>query len=186
MGEGRGKLFCPKVGCSGNRPEMPFKSATWDSQDCVTRVKKKDLATWLLGMTTTGYLSKYPWGQGGKGSHVRRIVCKSRRWHTLGGFPQQLQTSGRGLDCPMIHLEGPDQTDTLLLKIPWFLFFKNLFFFFIFFFTCSLFNDFYFFYYSWFTVFCQISTVQQSDPVTQTCIHSFFLMLPCSIISDQT
>ena len=35
-------------------------------------------------------------------------------------------------------------------------------------------NDFYFFHYSWFTVFCQFSTVQQGDPVTHTCVHSFF------------
>ena len=35
------------------------------------------------------------------------------------------------------------------------------------------FNDFYFFRYSWFTVFCQFSTVQQNDPVTHTYIHSF-------------
>jgi len=35
------------------------------------------------------------------------------------------------------------------------------------------FNDLYFFHYSWFTVFCQFSTVQQSDPVTHTYIHSF-------------
>ena len=31
-----------------------------------------------------------------------------------------------------------------------------------------------FFHYSWFTVFCQFSTVQQGDPVTHTSIHSFF------------
>ena len=34
-------------------------------------------------------------------------------------------------------------------------------------------NDFYFFHYSWFTVFCPLSTIQQSDPVTHTYIHSF-------------
>ena len=34
-------------------------------------------------------------------------------------------------------------------------------------------NDFYFFHYSWFTVFCQFSTKQQSDPVTHTYKHSF-------------
>ena len=34
-------------------------------------------------------------------------------------------------------------------------------------------NDF-FFPYSWFTVFCQFSTVQHGDPVTHTCIGSFF------------
>ena len=31
-----------------------------------------------------------------------------------------------------------------------------------------------FFHYSWFTVFCQFSAAQQGDPVTYTCIHSFF------------
>ena len=31
-----------------------------------------------------------------------------------------------------------------------------------------------FFQYSWFTVFCWISTVQQGDPVTHTCKYSFF------------
>ena len=31
-----------------------------------------------------------------------------------------------------------------------------------------------FFHYSWFTVFCQFSAVQHGDPVTHTCIHSFF------------
>ena len=35
------------------------------------------------------------------------------------------------------------------------------------------FNDFYFLHYSWFTVFCQFSTIQQSDPVTQTHIHTY-------------
>ena len=35
-------------------------------------------------------------------------------------------------------------------------------------------NDFYFFHYSWFTVFCQFSTIQQDDPVTHECIHYFF------------
>ena len=35
------------------------------------------------------------------------------------------------------------------------------------------FNDFYFFHYSWFTVFCRFSTVQQSDLVTHTYIHYF-------------
>ena len=37
-----------------------------------------------------------------------------------------------------------------------------------------LLNDFYFFHYSWFTVSCHFSTVQQGDPVTHTYIHSFF------------
>ena len=44
-------------------------------------------------------------------------------------------------------------------------------------------NDFYFFHYSLFTVFCQLFTVQQGDPVTYTRIH-FFLTLSCSIVSD--
>ena len=35
-------------------------------------------------------------------------------------------------------------------------------------------NDFYFFHYSWFTMFCRFSTVQQGDPVTHTHVHSFF------------
>jgi len=34
-------------------------------------------------------------------------------------------------------------------------------------------NNFYFFDYSWFTMFCQFSAVQQGDPVTHTCIHYF-------------
>ena len=38
---------------------------------------------------------------------------------------------------------------------------------------CFLFfNDFYFFHYSWFTVFRQFYTVQQSDPVTHTHTHT--------------
>ena len=31
-----------------------------------------------------------------------------------------------------------------------------------------IYNDFYFFHYSWFTVFCQFSTVQQGDPFRHT------------------
>jgi len=31
-----------------------------------------------------------------------------------------------------------------------------------------------FFHYSWFTVFCQFSAVQHGDPVTHTCMDSFF------------
>ena len=31
-----------------------------------------------------------------------------------------------------------------------------------------------FFHHSWFSAFCQFSTVQHGDPVTHTCIHSFF------------
>ena len=34
-------------------------------------------------------------------------------------------------------------------------------------------SDFYFFYYSWFIVFSQVSTIQQSDPVSHTHIYSF-------------
>ena len=34
-------------------------------------------------------------------------------------------------------------------------------------------NNFYFFHYSWFTLFCQSSAIQQGD-LTYTCIHSFF------------
>ena len=41
-------------------------------------------------------------------------------------------------------------------------------------FTCFIYNDFYFFHDSWFTVFCQFSTVQHGDPVKHTCIPSFF------------
>ena len=33
-------------------------------------------------------------------------------------------------------------------------------------------NDFYFSHYNWFTVFCQFSTVQQSNPVTR--VYTFF------------
>lgn len=54
--------------------------------------------------------------------------------------------------------------------------------------TCFLFfnNDFHFFHYSWFTVLCQFSTAWQGDPVTHTCIQSFFLHLLCSKARDQT
>ena len=38
----------------------------------------------------------------------------------------------------------------------------------------GFFYNFNFFHYSWFTVFCPFSPVQQGDPVTHTCIHSFF------------
>ena len=67
----------------------------------------------------------------------------------------------------------------------WFREFNSIFFLF--------FNDFYFFHYSWFTVFCQFSPVQQSDPVTHTCKHSFSHVLlhhewldvvPCAIQQD--
>ena len=45
----------------------------------------------------------------------------------------------------------------------------------------TIFNDFYFFHYSWLTVFCQFSTVQESDPMTHTCIHSFsHVILHCA------
>ena len=36
-----------------------------------------------------------------------------------------------------------------------------------------IFLNVFFFHYSWFTVFCQFSTLQQGDPVTHTYIHSF-------------
>jgi len=48
----------------------------------------------------------------------------------------------------------------------------------------SIITIFIFFHYSWFTVFSQFSTAQHGDPVTYACIHSFFLTLSCSIISD--
>ena len=44
---------------------------------------------------------------------------------------------------------------------------------FILFYFISIYNDFYFSHYGWFTVSCQFSTVQQGDPVTHTCIHSW-------------
>ena len=44
-----------------------------------------------------------------------------------------------------------------------------------------IFNDFYYFHYNWFTVVCQFSTAQQSDPVSlsppHTHIHILFLTL---------
>ena len=49
-------------------------------------------------------------------------------------------------------------------------------------------NDFYFFHYSWFTVFCQFSTTQKSDPVTHihththTHTHIYILFLTLSSI----
>ena len=52
------------------------------------------------------------------------------------------------------------------------------------------FNDFYFSHYSWFTVSCQFSAVQQSDPVTHTHTHTYIYILfshyppSCSITSD--
>ena len=42
-------------------------------------------------------------------------------------------------------------------------------------FFCS---DLYFVRYSWFTVLCQFSPVQQGDPDTRTCVHSFFSHYP--------
>ena len=38
----------------------------------------------------------------------------------------------------------------------------------------KFYNDFYLFHYSWFTMVCPFSTVQQGDPVTHTCIDSLF------------
>ena len=54
-----------------------------------------------------------------------------------------------------------------------------------FFFLILFYNDFYSFHYSWFTVFCQFSTVQQGDPVTHNMYRLFFLTVPCSITRDQ-
>ena len=54
-----------------------------------------------------------------------------------------------------------------LIMHPWLLFYFYL-------------MIFIFFYYSWFTVFCQFSTVHQGDPVTHTYIYfflSFFFFL---------
>ena len=45
------------------------------------------------------------------------------------------------------------------------------------FFLFSILND-YFFHYAWFTVFCHISTVKQSDPVTHTHILFFLTLSP--------
>ena len=50
------------------------------------------------------------------------------------------------------------------------------------------FNDFLFFHYSWFTVFCQFSPLQQRDTVSLTHSHTFFFSHyapSCSITSDQ-
>ena len=49
--------------------------------------------------------------------------------------------------------------------------FSQAFFFYVIFFCIMIFI---FFDYSWFTVICQFSTVQQGDLVTHTCVHSFF------------
>ena len=56
----------------------------------------------------------------------------------------------------------------------------------IFFFFHIFYNDFYFFHYSWFTVFCQLSTVQQSDPVTHIYIHSFSHIITHHVLSQVT
>ena len=50
-------------------------------------------------------------------------------------------------------------------------------FFFLFLVFC---NDFHFFYYTWFTVFCQFSTVQQDDPVIY--IYTLFFLTVMSHI----
>ena len=52
-------------------------------------------------------------------------------------------------------------------------------------FFLNVYNDFYVSRYSWFTVFCQYSPVQQGDPATHPCTHSFFLTFSRSIISDE-
>ena len=49
--------------------------------------------------------------------------------------------------------------------LPGYLQYKNYFFYIM---------IFIFFHHSWSTVFCQFSTIQHGDPVTHTCIHSFF------------
>ena len=48
------------------------------------------------------------------------------------------------------------------------------------------FNGFYFFFpYSWFTVFCPFSTVQQGDTVTHTYVHFLpHITTSCSIVAD--
>ena len=53
-----------------------------------------------------------------------------------------------------------------------------------FFFFFLLLNDFYLFHYSWLTVFCHFSTVQQRDPVTHThiCIYILFLTLSSIVL----
>ena len=43
-------------------------------------------------------------------------------------------------------------------------------------FVCVCFIYFYFFHHSWFTVFCQFSTVWQSDPVTHTYIQKYGML----------
>ena len=47
-------------------------------------------------------------------------------------------------------------------------------------------NDFYLFHYSWFTVFFQFSTVQQSDPVVLTYTHFFSHIILHQIPSQVT
>ena len=55
---------------------------------------------------------------------------------------------------------------------------KKFFCFFLFFVAIYfLYNGFICFHDSWFTVFCQFSTIQQSDLVTHTDIHSFFSLI---------
>ena len=46
-------------------------------------------------------------------------------------------------------------------------------------------NDFHFFHYSWFTVFCQFSIVQESDPVTHAYIRILFLTLSSITLHHQ-
>ena len=62
-----------------------------------------------------------------------------------------------------------------LLTYKYSLFAKKIIF--VIYFACPhfFFNKYFkFFHYSWFTMFCQFSTVQQCDSITHTCIHSFF------------
>ena len=62
----------------------------------------------------------------------------------------------------------------IFLNVIWFRWIYHLLYYNSFLFLLLYFNNFYFFCFSWFTVFCQFSTVQQSYPVTHTYIHSFY------------
>ena len=93
--------------------------------------KERTTAIWSLGMTTTWHASKYHWGRGGKRFHAAGLnpVWGDTPSEDFLSYPRK---PGRGLELPTIHLEGPDQTDTLLLKVPWFFIFL-FFFYFLFF-----------------------------------------------------
>ena len=102
-----------------------------------------------------------PWGVGEESRPQLLCLLSLGWWQTINDISQHMNS-------------------LFLLKyqVPWYIIEKNqhniwqilLLHLFISFFN----NDSYFFHYSWFTVFCQFSTVQQGDPVTHTCIHSFF------------